>query len=110
LPGAEDLRRLLREAAASAKQGRFRVELSPPDEERLVQAALGMTLAEAENAFARAIAVDGRLSVDDVDIIFGEKKQIIVKSRLLEFFESHDDLGQVGGLGLLKEWLRKRGR
>ena len=39
-----------------------------------------------------------------------EIKQIIRKSRMLEYFESREDITQIGGLDILKEWLLKRGK
>jgi len=52
----------------------------------------------------------GRLSEDDIGDILAEKKQIVRKSGLLEFYEVDDKFEHVGGLKLLKEWLMKRGR
>ena len=110
LPGPAELRGLIREISTAAKaHKRFTVEVGPEAEERFIQAALGMTLSEAENAFAKAIVIDGRLAVEDVHVIMEEKKQIIRKSRLLEYHEAREELGQVGGAGRLKDWLVKRG-
>src|SRR6185369_1723283 len=45
----------------------------------------------------------------DVSIVFSEKQQIIRKSGLLEYYESHEQLEHVAGLEHLKLWLIKRG-
>ncbi len=109
LPRPEELGELLDGIASMARtHGKFRAELDPEGKERLVQAAIGMTLSEAENAFARAIVTDSILSIDDVDLILQEKKQIIRKSRLLEYFEAPEEFRDIGGLDLLKGWLRGR--
>ncbi len=50
----------------------------------MTKAAVGLTLAEAENAFARAMVNDGALSSPDVDVILEEKRQTIRKSGVLE--------------------------
>ncbi|MDI5790703.1 hypothetical protein PO124_26555 [Bacillus licheniformis] len=47
--------------------------MTEDEEERLVKAALGLTLKEAENAFALALVSKGRLDSDSVD-------QILLKS------------------------------
>ena len=83
------------------------LDLSPEDTERLAKAALGLTLQDAENAFARAIVSDGQLSLNDLDVILEEKRQIIQKTEILEFVKSDVGLADVGGLGNLKRWLRK---
>src|SRR5439155_152580 len=75
------------------------------DVERLVRAALGLTLSEAENAFARAVANDDRLDADDIQLVLEEKRQVIRKSGLLEYYPTDQDLGGVGGLEYLKTWL-----
>ncbi|MBI4678467.1 MAG: AAA family ATPase [Elusimicrobia bacterium] len=110
LPGPTELWQLLKEVASAAQEGaKFQVNLSTEDVEKLIHAAMGMTLAEAENALAKAIVLDSKLVADDVDVILQEKKQIIRKSRLLEFFEAREEFGQIGGLDLLKDWIHKRG-
>src|SRR6266545_1698523 len=78
LPTTRDLLRLLKEIVDVVRQGnRAKVDLTKDDAEQLVRAALGLTLSEAENAFAKAIANDGRLSRDDVALVLEEKRQVI---------------------------------
>jgi SpoVK/Ycf46/Vps4 family AAA+-type ATPase len=74
-----------------------------------VKAALGLTLQEAENAFAKAIAHDRKIDAQDIQLVLAEKRQIIRKSGLLEYYPADDSLGSVGGMDLLKAWLRQRG-
>lgn len=52
--------------------------------DNLAKAAQGLTLQEAENAFARAMIERGCLDQDSVDIIVEEKRQIIKKTGVLE--------------------------
>ncbi|MBK6879371.1 MAG: AAA family ATPase [Elusimicrobia bacterium] len=115
LPGKKELSPLVDSVISSVMGGHFHVDFSPAEREKIVQAAQGLTLAEAENALARALVHDktlgdGRLTVEEVeDTLLAETKQIIRKSRLLEYFEAQEAFGQIGGLDLLKEWLSKRG-
>jgi SpoVK/Ycf46/Vps4 family AAA+-type ATPase len=93
------------------KQGRITVDLDKRQRERLVQACLGLTEKEADNAIAKAIILArGRLDGDAIGAVTAEKQQIIRKSGLLEFYDSSEQMGSVGGLKVLKEWLRKRVR
>ncbi|MBM7808309.1 SpoVK/Ycf46/Vps4 family AAA+-type ATPase [Geodermatophilus bullaregiensis] len=88
--------------------GRIQVDLDDRGKEKLAKAALGLTVGEAENAFARAMVNDGRLTADDVDVVLEEKRQTIRKSGLLEFIPVDVELDDVGGLQNLKRWLAKR--
>jgi hypothetical protein len=109
LPTYRDLLQLLKEIVGVLRQGRSaRVDLTREDADALIKAALGLTLSEAENAFAKAIAWDGGLSREDVSRVLEEKRQVIRKSGLLEYFPTEERLANVGGLDLLKGWLGRR--
>lgn len=110
LPGEDEIRAVLDKMVETnaAAGGRVRVDLDALGMERMVKAALGLTLNEAENAFARSMVNDGVLSVDDVETVLEEKRQIIRKSGLLEFVKVDTTLDDVGGLQNLKRWLQKR--
>ena len=88
--------------------GALRTDLGSDGRERLAKAALGLTLFEAENAFARAMVDDGRLTDSDIVLVQDEKKQIVQKSGVLEVVSSSIGLDDIGGLENLKTWLRKR--
>jgi SpoVK/Ycf46/Vps4 family AAA+-type ATPase len=111
MPTVEEIRGSLQEIIEANRQtGRITIDLTPDDEERLTKAALGLTLQEAENAFARAMVQDGRLDGDDVEVVLEEKRQIIKKTEILEFIRSDSSFDDVGGLENLKRWLAKRNR
>src|SRR3989441_6296354 len=109
LPSREDLSALLDkiiEDVSGFKQ--VKIDLDEAGRERLLQAALGLTLGEAENVFAKIIVKDKRLSGDDVNEVFAEKQQIIRKSGLLEYYATNETFSSVGGLAVVKGWLQKR--
>jgi SpoVK/Ycf46/Vps4 family AAA+-type ATPase len=109
LPSFEEIKRVLDEMiAANRRSGRIVIDLDSEGGERLAKAALGLTLQEAENAFARAMVEKGRLDASDVDVILEEKRQTIKKTEILEFVKSDLDMDDVGGLENLKRWLSKR--
>jgi SpoVK/Ycf46/Vps4 family AAA+-type ATPase len=111
LPGFRELYQLLREIVAVVRQGnRASIDLSREQTEQLIKAAQGLTLSEAENAFAKAIANDGILNAQDIKLVLDEKRQVIRKSGLLEFVNADVDLETVGGLDSLKQWLSDRSR
>ncbi len=88
--------------------GRCSIELDALSRDRLLQAALGLTLGEAENVFARILVRSRRLDGEGVNDVLMEKQQIIRKSGLLEYFSPAERFDHVGGLEVLKDWLEKR--
>jgi AAA+ superfamily predicted ATPase len=110
LPAVADFDGLLERITGDLKDNpRIKIDLDADNKERLLKAARGLTLKEAENVLAKTIVLDGKLDATDVSIVFSEKQQIIRKSGLLEYYESHEQLTNVAGLEYLKEWLVKRG-
>ncbi|BAQ67050.1 AAA family ATPase [Geminocystis sp. NIES-3709] len=93
-----------------AKTPGVKVNLTPLGKEKLIQAALGLTTAQAQRVFAKAIVSNGRLDDRDINIVTEEKKQIIRESQALEFYAVHETPNDVGGLEILKQWLRLRER
>jgi ATP-dependent 26S proteasome regulatory subunit len=109
LPTRDDLSALLDRIVEDVRQFKqVRIELDDAGRERLLQAALGLTLGEAENVFAKIIVKDERLSGEDVNEVFAEKQQIIRKNGLLEYYATEETFANVGGLAVLKDWLQKR--
>jgi ATP-dependent 26S proteasome regulatory subunit len=97
--------------AALERSGKGAVSLDKRQRARLVQACLGLTETEAGNAVAKAVVqANGVLDGRAVEAVTAEKQQIIRKSGLLEFYDNTERMENVGGLDVLKEWLRKRVR
>jgi len=109
LPSFKDLFQLLKEIVTVVRKGnKAKVDLTKEQAENIIKAAQGLTLGEAENAFAKAIANDGILDKDDIKLVLEEKRQVIRKSGLLEFVNVEQELAHVGGLDELKGWLTSR--
>jgi AAA+ superfamily predicted ATPase len=109
LPSEREIRAVLEGMLrANAASPRLRIDLDDGGRERFAKAALGLTLHEAENAFARAMVNDGVLDLADLPVILEEKRQTVRKAGLLEFVESTLGLADIGGLENLKRWLGRR--
>ena len=108
LPTAEEIEEVLDNMIASNAGTNLKVNLNEKEKESLVKAAVGLTLQEAENAYARAMVNDGSLNGGDVDLVLKEKSQVIKKNDLLEYIDSTVNIDDVGGLENLKKWLRIR--
>ncbi|HTJ46927.1 MAG TPA: AAA family ATPase [Kofleriaceae bacterium] len=95
-------RKLLPNAPPATQQT---IESDPTFMEHVVEAALGLTLVEAENVFAKSMV---RTHTFDLETILEEKKQIIRKSGILEYYEHREEFSDIGGMDTLKDWLVKR--
>jgi len=109
LPTLEELTNLFK-AMLRSVEGSRHVQISADSEliERAVKAALGLTESEAENVFAKAIVSSSRFDESDIPLIIAEKKQIIRKTGLLEYYDLSETIKNVGGLENLKIWLKER--
>jgi ATP-dependent 26S proteasome regulatory subunit len=106
LPSLEDLDRLLEGIIQSVKGNvKIDTDLTPEERDQILEAALGLTAVEAENVFARSLVEKGTF---DVNVILSEKEQIIRKSGILEYYRWTEDFSDVGGMDILKDWMRKR--
>lgn len=107
LPSYEEIESVLDNILEANYGAGVSVDLVNDEKEKLIKAALGLTIHEAENAFALAIVNDGVLNGDDISVVLREKKQLVKKSGILEFIDSKVDIDDVGGLDNLKNWLIK---
>ncbi len=106
LPSLEELDDTLERVIRSARmRGMLHLNLEGEQRERVLKAAQGLTIGEAENVFSKSVVLKRGF---DLDIIIAEKKQQIRKSGILEYTEPHEHMGHVGGLTELKRWLQKR--
>lgn len=102
LPDRFDIERTLIQVERQCK-----INLSVEMRNRIVDAALGMTTMEADLAFCLA-AVKDDLGENAPYTVSSEKEQIIRKSGILDYFPKNEDLKDVGGMEVLKNWLFKR--
>ncbi|MBM4342467.1 MAG: AAA family ATPase [Deltaproteobacteria bacterium] len=111
LPDRPIMEDIVREMAFNgAKSQRFgknfaKVLESPDLQREVAEAALGLTEAEARQVFAKTSVRDKGFNLKT---ILAEKKHIIRKSGILEFYETTLGMESVGGLVHLKDWLNKR--
>ncbi len=111
LPTREELSEALDRVVRSvlnrdrARGSRLEIDLDEVARDRVLDAAAGLTASEAENVFAKSLVMARSL---DLDVIVAEKKQLIRKSRVLEYYDAVEEMDHVGGMGDLKAWLQKR--
>ncbi|MFA5251417.1 MAG: AAA family ATPase [Phycisphaerae bacterium] len=109
LPTVNDFSVLLDRIIEGVKDNpKLNVKIDNKTREQITHALLGLTQAEAENVLAKTLVQNRSLDGTSLEVINNEKKQIIRKSGLLEFYDAKETMSSVGGLGSLKSWLIKR--
>jgi len=103
LPTASDHASQLRDITQQLK-----LTLRKEDAERLSQACLGLTLQQAENIWARVRASGGQFTARDIAQVIREKERIVRGTGYLKYI-APVSMKQVGGLGDLKGWVKRRG-
>ncbi len=107
LPDASDLDDVL--VNLSQTPG-VNVNLTDEGRAKLVRAATGMTVAQGQRAFSRAVIQSGSIGDDDLETVLNEKRQIIAESQALEYYHTDQVKVAVGGYSVLKNWLSLRER
>jgi len=115
LPGRGDIEHCLdRFLAKHAIDSRAKaVEGDTHFRSRVVEACLGLTLTEVDKVLAKSVIRSFDLHEEqdfDIETILQDKRHIIQKSGILEFFETQEGMADIGGLEVLKDWLTKRER
>lgn len=107
LPDQDDLKKILDELL---KVPDARSRILPEESEKMFNASLGLSSNQAHRIFSKAIVSHGILDIRDIDMIKAEKKSIIRQSNALQLYLPSDTIADVGGLDMIKKWLRMRER
>lgn len=103
LPTEDDIASLI--ASFSADHG---LGVSPDMQEEMALALKGLTDFEVHSILRSAMAKDGTLSREDLELIHTQKQQMIQKSGILEMVHQKEGMEDIGGLENLKEWLGRK--
>lgn len=110
LPSTAELRQIfLSLISPLQKAAKINVRLDENLIEKVTNASRGLTANEAENLYAKLVVSNPNFGEDDLPLVVDEKKKLIRKSGLLEYYGYSEDMESVGGLDSLKLWLRQRG-
>jgi ATP-dependent 26S proteasome regulatory subunit len=74
----------------------------------LVSSCQGLSLERIRRVLSKIIATYKEVNIESLELIFAEKRQIISKTQILEFYPSKDKISDIGGLNNLKLWLKRR--
>ena len=99
---------LLREEAVKLAARGATVEAGESELERFAAAVRGLTFDEVRYALRRAVAEENRLGPESIPALLEEKRLLISRSGVIEFIGDVVEIGHVGGLDNLKNWVRER--
>jgi len=105
LPDQKELKNLIKKIAINTNSN-----LDEQDLNELSTASSGLSEIKVKQVTAKALAQRGKISKEDIKDILEEKKQVIARSEILEFFEAKSSQDDIGGLNVLKVWLNQRYR
>jgi SpoVK/Ycf46/Vps4 family AAA+-type ATPase len=107
LPTVKEIDRLFSEVCAQFPD----LEVALGDQrEDVLRGTLGLTEDEARYAFAKLLLGTRRVGPEIIDKLYEEKRHIVRKEGILEYVPPRVRIDEIGGLRVLKEWLRKRKR
>ncbi len=76
--------------------------------ENLTRACQGLSLERIRRVLSKIIATYKTIDKNSISILLSEKKQIISQTEILEYSSVDEKITNLGGLGNLKDWLKKR--
>ena len=110
LPALPELNAALDDSIEQAKDDKRikGVRLKKGQRERLLKASQGLTIDEMKSALSKAFVAHQKLGESTIPLMLAEKKQIIRKSGVLEYYSPEETFDEIGGEKYLKRWLSKR--
>ena len=82
----------------------------PRLKEEMSSAFKGLSEFEIEDLLRFAISEEGELNSTALQLIFDQKRQIILKAGILEMIPLKESINDIGGLENLKDWLQKKAK
>lgn len=102
----KEIKSIIAEFIETNKVGMIREELLS----EMAVSFKGLSQFEIQNILALAYADDGELTRKDLELIFEQKRQMIMKSGIVEMIPLKESLDDIGGLENLKKWLMKKSK
>ncbi len=104
LPKREEVEAQVRTLIAGIAGGKKEIKSEYSDEEfyGFSRALQGLTVLEIDNSVSICVTELKRL---DMKRLLEEKKQIVMRSEILEYIESSNTMSDLGGMDLLKEYI-----
>ncbi|HEY6419866.1 MAG TPA: AAA family ATPase [Candidatus Binataceae bacterium] len=107
-PDLIELFEFLRDEAQQLATPGLRSDVSEATLYQLARALQGVTLQEARHAVRRALAAGRSLSAESLPFLLEEKRLLVNRGGVIEYVADSTNIGEVGGLERLKQWLLER--
>jgi len=75
---------------------------------KIIDALKGLSTIEIDTAISKTLIQEGKLTEEEIPCLIKQKEQAVNKSGYLEYFHPKTNLNEVGGLDMLKDWLKLR--
>jgi SpoVK/Ycf46/Vps4 family AAA+-type ATPase len=109
LPDRDRLRQIVDETLVRvSKNHTLKRQLQSGGIDAVVENLRGLTEEEAERAMSQALVHRYALCAETITDVLETKKASLKRTEMLDFIESTEALGTVGGLESLKKWLAQR--
>ncbi len=110
LPGPEELRAIVIDAAAEwgSQHGRKEVSTTNKALDLLVRNLAGLTASDARRLAMQAISNDGAILEDDIPGVTRAKYELLGRDSPLAFEYETAQFAEVGGMARLRQWLEVR--
>ncbi|PJW18887.1 AAA family ATPase [Geobacillus sp. WSUCF-018B] len=103
LPGRKEIEEMIDVITKKTTEQR---KMSKEEKERIINASLGLTETEIFNAYIKSMLKNkGKI---DPKTVANEKRQIVEKEGVLEYYEPDVSISEIGGLKPLIDWIQKR--
>ncbi len=106
LPVQEEIDKLIDQHIEVNKYDK--TKFTQDDRDKLMPSLKGMTAFEIDRMLDMAMSSNGSLSADDREMILEQKKQMVKKSGVLELIDTPESIDSIGGVEVLKEYLKKK--
>jgi hypothetical protein len=108
VPGLDELVAFARREAEAVVAAGGAVDTSDATLQQMARALQGLTLDEARHAIRRARSERNALDADSVPALLEEKRALVNRTGMIEFIPSVSGIDDIGGLGIMKQWLLER--
>ncbi|MCC6661792.1 MAG: AAA family ATPase [Phycisphaerales bacterium] len=109
LPEEEEIERIaLHTLKRQNKQSPVAVQVTRSGLKAMCANLRGLTRRQVEQVIVEVVAGDRAFTPGDLGSLLARKRQLIAADGLLEFVQAPAAMDEIGGLGNLREWLRRR--
>ncbi len=108
VPDFKELENLFNRFLSKLQNSGKQINLTEEEVKKFVTGVQGLNIDEAYKAFKKVFSGRDVIGIELLSIIHEEKKRLILKEGVLEYYPHKFTLKDLGGLDKIKDWLQKR--